>query len=66
MFRLHTYIYLKPKPFTFPNPAAAPIGRHTLEYYGSLGIQINEVYGMSESTGGSTVSTNMCHQWGYR
>ncbi|GAB5355514.1 hypothetical protein AAMO2058_000212000 [Amorphochlora amoebiformis] len=44
--------------------AAAPIGRHTLEYYGSLGIQINEVYGMSESTGGSTVSTNMCHQWG--
>ncbi|GAB5371665.1 hypothetical protein AAMO2058_001599400 [Amorphochlora amoebiformis] len=44
--------------------AAAPIGRHTLEYYGALGIQINEVYGMSESTGGSTVSINSTHVWG--
>ena len=29
---------------------AAPIMTETLEYFGQLGIQINEVYGMSECT----------------
>ena len=30
---------------------AAPITVDVLEYFGALGIQINEVYGMSECTG---------------
>ena len=36
----------------------------TLEYFGSLGIQINELYGMSECTGATTVSLNDAHVWG--
>lgn len=43
---------------------AAPIGVDTLEYFGSLGIQINELYGMSECTGGTTLSTDKTHLWG--
>merc|ERR1712139_278461 len=43
---------------------AAPIRVDTLEYFGSLGIQINEVYGMSECTGACTFSLNEAHQWG--
>jgi long-chain-fatty-acid--CoA ligase ACSBG len=43
---------------------AAPIGVDTLEYFGSLGIQINEIYGMSESTGATTISTDKTHLWG--
>jgi len=43
---------------------AAPIRIDTVEYYGSLGIFINEVYGMSESTGVVTMSTDQAHQWG--
>merc|ERR1740129_2472982 len=43
---------------------AAPIRVDTLEYYGSLGIYINEVYGMSESTAAATLSTDQAHQWG--
>jgi len=35
-----------------------------MEYYGSLGIYINELYGMSESTGVVTMSTDQAHQWG--
>eukprot|EP01084_Bolivina_argentea_P101717 182317_1 len=35
---------------------AAPISRETLEFWGSLGIPIIEVYGMSESCGIHTVS----------
>jgi len=35
-----------------------------LEFFGSLGIQINEVYGMSECTGACTFSTDQVHQWG--
>ncbi len=37
--------------------AAAPIGKSTLDFFFSLGIPIMEVYGMSECTGPSTVST---------
>ena len=33
---------------TFAFTGAAPISKATLEYYGSLGINVNEVYGMSE------------------
>jgi len=43
---------------------AAPIRVDTLEYFASIGIQINEVYGMSECTGASTMSVNEAHQWG--
>ena len=35
---------------------AAPIMKSTLEYFGSLGIKILELYGMSENTGPMTVS----------
>jgi len=43
---------------------AAPITVETLEYFGSLGICINECYGMSESTGATTWSTPFTHSWG--
>jgi len=43
---------------------AAPISVDTLEYFGSLGIQINELYGMSECTGAVTCSVDSCHLWG--
>jgi len=43
---------------------AAPIRKDTLEFFGSLGLQINEVYGMSECTGACTMSTDQAHQWG--
>eukprot|EP00931_Biecheleriopsis_adriatica_P004722 TRINITY_DN106352_c0_g1_i1.p1 TRINITY_DN106352_c0_g1~~TRINITY_DN106352_c0_g1_i1.p1 ORF type:complete len:750 (+),score=166.60 TRINITY_DN106352_c0_g1_i1:176-2425(+) len=43
---------------------AAPIRVDTLEYFGSLGIFINEVYGMSECTGAATWSLDEMHQWG--
>ena len=43
---------------------AAPIRVDTLEYFGSIGLDINEVYGMSESTAAATVSTSLAHQWG--
>lgn len=43
---------------------AAPITTETLEYFGSLGIQINELYGMSECTGSTTFSTDEAHVWG--
>jgi long-chain-fatty-acid--CoA ligase ACSBG len=43
---------------------AAPIRVDTLEYFGSLGIGINEVYGMSECTGACTWSLDEAHLWG--
>ena len=43
---------------------AAPIKTETLQFYGALGIQINEVYGMSECTGATTWSTDNAHVWG--
>jgi len=43
---------------------AAPISTELLSYYGSLGICINEVYGMSECTGATTWSTDTMHEWG--
>merc|ERR1712232_1107666 len=48
----------------FACTGAAPIRTDTLEYYGSLGIYINEMYGMSESTAAATMSTDQAHQWG--
>ena len=43
---------------------AAPISRDTLAYFGALGIQVNEAYGMSECSGATTWSTDTCHMWG--
>jgi long-chain-fatty-acid--CoA ligase ACSBG len=43
---------------------AAPIRVDTLEFFGALGLNINEVYGMSESTAASTISTDKAHLWG--
>lgn len=43
---------------------AAPITVECLEFFGALGISINEVYGMSESTGATTWSSNSAHVWG--
>merc|ERR1712190_67933 len=43
---------------------AAPIRVDTVEYFGTLGIYINEVYGMSESAGCVTMSTDQAHAWG--
>jgi len=43
---------------------AAPISKDTLAYFGSLGININEVYGMSENSGATTISTDEAHVWG--
>mmetsp|Transcript_116086 Transcript_116086/g.369346 ORF Transcript_116086/g.369346 Transcript_116086/m.369346 type:complete len:756 (-) Transcript_116086:113-2380(-) len=43
---------------------AAPIRVDTLEYFGSLGLNINEAYGMSECTGACTLSSEQAHQWG--
>jgi long-subunit acyl-CoA synthetase (AMP-forming) len=37
--------------------AAAPISLHTLEFFLGLGIPILEIYGMSENTGPTTIST---------
>eukprot|EP00756_Hemistasia_phaeocysticola_P005418 Hpha_TRINITY_DN13321_c0_g2::TRINITY_DN13321_c0_g2_i1::g.95176::m.95176/K15013/ACSBG; long-chain-fatty-acid--CoA ligase ACSBG len=43
---------------------AAPIDTSCLEFFGQLGININEVYGMSECCGATTVSSNAAHVWG--
>jgi long-chain-fatty-acid--CoA ligase ACSBG len=43
---------------------AAPIRVDTLEYFGSLDLNINEIYGMSECTGATTFSLPQKHQWG--
>jgi len=43
---------------------AAPITVKTLEYFGALGIQVNEVYGMSECTGATSWSKDETHLWG--
>jgi long-chain-fatty-acid--CoA ligase ACSBG len=48
----------------FAMTGAAPISKETLEYFGQLGIQINEVYGMSECTGATTFSSDFAHVWG--
>jgi len=48
----------------FAFTGAAPITVDTLEYFGALGININEVYGMSECTGATTWSTDEAHIWG--
>jgi long-chain-fatty-acid--CoA ligase ACSBG len=43
---------------------AAPITKETLMFLASLGIIVYELYGMSESTGATTVSGKKCWKWG--
>mmetsp|Transcript_5033 Transcript_5033/g.6562 ORF Transcript_5033/g.6562 Transcript_5033/m.6562 type:complete len:749 (+) Transcript_5033:191-2437(+) len=43
---------------------AAPMTKECLEYFGSIGFNINEVYGMSECTGACTWSNDQYHTWG--
>mmetsp|Transcript_7683 Transcript_7683/g.8814 ORF Transcript_7683/g.8814 Transcript_7683/m.8814 type:complete len:744 (-) Transcript_7683:4-2235(-) len=43
---------------------AAPMTEECLNYFGSIGFNINEVYGMSESTGACTWSNDDYHTWG--
>jgi len=43
---------------------AAPIRVDTLEYFASIGINIYELYGMSECAGASTLSIKEKFQWG--
>eukprot|EP00515_Schizochytrium_aggregatum_P009106 CAMPEP_0202074770 /NCGR_PEP_ID=MMETSP0964-20121228/3815_1 /ASSEMBLY_ACC=CAM_ASM_000500 /TAXON_ID=4773 /ORGANISM="Schizochytrium aggregatum, Strain ATCC28209" /LENGTH=815 /DNA_ID=CAMNT_0048641939 /DNA_START=61 /DNA_END=2508 /DNA_ORIENTATION=+ len=43
---------------------AAPMSRELQEYFASLGISINDVYGMSECGGGTTGNNNECRLWG--
>jgi len=43
---------------------AAPISTETLEYFGSLGISVHELYGMSECASATTISTVEKHIWG--
>ncbi|GBG24261.1 Long-chain-fatty-acid--CoA ligase ACSBG2 [Hondaea fermentalgiana] len=45
-------------------PRAAPLKMATLRYFASINIQINELYGMSECTGTTTMSTPLTHTWG--
>lgn len=44
--------------------AAAPITMDTLQYFGSLSVPILEMYGMSESTGATTMCTVRTKLWG--
>lgn len=43
---------------------AAPISVEVLSYFGALGININEAYGMSETSGVAVFSNNEHHVWG--
>jgi len=43
---------------------AAPMPKHVQEYFGSLGICINDAYGSSECGGATTCNTPQAHMWG--
>lgn len=48
----------------FPATGAAPIRVDTLEYFASLDLGINEIYGMTECSAAATVSSAKACQWG--
>ena len=35
-----------------------------MDFFASIGIELCEIYGMSESTGATTISTPSAHMWG--
>lgn len=43
---------------------AAPLKDTTIQYFASLNIHINELYGMSECCGTTTMNTPLTHLWG--
>ena len=43
---------------------AAPIMRETLEFFGSLGIPVLEMFGMTECTGPTTINMPKVMKWG--
>ena len=43
----------------FPMTGSAPISQDTLAYFMSVNIPIHELYGMSETTGPTTVTTQV-------
>jgi long-chain-fatty-acid--CoA ligase ACSBG len=48
----------------FMGTAAAPIKQSTVDFFAAIGIELCEIYGMSESTGATTFSSPSAHQWG--
>ena len=44
--------------------AAAPIKQSTVNFFASIGIELCEIYGMSESTGATTFSAPNAKVWG--
>ena len=48
----------------FCGTAAAPMPYYVLAYFGSLGIRIFDIYGMTESCGMMTMNTADYNLWG--
>lgn len=48
----------------FMGTAAAPIKQSTVNFFASIGIELCEIYGMSESTGATTFSAPNAKVWG--
>lgn len=44
--------------------AAAPLSKDVQQFFAQRGLHINEGYGMTESCGGSTFTSNEAHVWG--
>jgi len=61
--KVHAAVGLDKAHFTFTG--AAPIATSTLEYFGSLGLVVNEVFGMSEVAGPSAVTLDRYYAPGF-
>jgi len=61
--KVHAAIGLDRAHFLFTG--AAPIASSTLEYFGSLGLVVNEAFGMSEVAGPAAVTLNEYYAPGY-
>eukprot|EP01062_Namystynia_karyoxenos_P078783 TRINITY_DN8171_c0_g1_i1.p1 TRINITY_DN8171_c0_g1~~TRINITY_DN8171_c0_g1_i1.p1 ORF type:complete len:817 (+),score=277.22 TRINITY_DN8171_c0_g1_i1:117-2567(+) len=48
----------------FAMTGAAPIDASCLSFFAQVGININELYGMSECCGATTANNNRAHVWG--
>ena len=48
----------------FHGTAAAPMKQSTMDFFAAIGIELCEIYGMSESTGATTFSSPSAHKWG--
>ena len=61
--KIHAAIGLDQAHFVFTG--AAPIATSTLEYFGSLGLIVNECFGMSEVSGPATVTMDSYYKPGW-